>query len=108
MSSLKELQQQYAQLQTLNLDLNMERGQPASENFDLCTPLLTAVDKDTIVTDAGVDIRNYPGGIHGLIEAAKCSSLLNINCPRLELSAEAMADKTESDERVSFVNWTRW
>ncbi|MBX2824395.1 MAG: aminopeptidase [Gammaproteobacteria bacterium] len=69
MSNLIELQQQFAQLKALKLDLNMERGQPASENFDLCTALLTAVDENSIVTDAGVDIRNYPGGIHGLIEA---------------------------------------
>jgi len=69
MSNLNELQSQYAKLQALKLNLNMERGQPANENFDLCSSLLSAVDHSSVVTDAGVDIRNYPGGIHGLIEA---------------------------------------
>lgn len=49
--------------------LNMERGQPADENFDLSAPLLSSVGPDDVVTDSGVDIRNYPGGIRGLAEA---------------------------------------
>ena len=57
------LQREYLTLKTLGLNLNMERGQPADENFDLSNPLLTIVDETDIKTPSGYDIRNYPGGV---------------------------------------------
>jgi DNA-binding transcriptional MocR family regulator len=74
MSDLAQLQQTYQQFKALNLSLNIERGQPSNENFDLCLDLLESVDRDLIVTDNGVDIRNYPGGILGLAEARELFS----------------------------------
>jgi len=47
----------------------MERGQPSNANFDLSLPLLSAVTEGDYITDSGVDVRNYPGGIAGLPEA---------------------------------------
>jgi len=47
----------------------MERGQPADANFDLSLPILGAVHEKNYRTDSGVDIRNYPGGVLGLVEA---------------------------------------
>ncbi len=74
MSDLAHLQNEYQQFKALNLSLNIERGQPADANFDLCLDLLESVDRTRIVTDSGVDIRNYPGGILGLAEARELFS----------------------------------
>ena len=74
MGHLAQLQHDYQQFKALNLSLNMERGQPADANFDLCLDLLESVDRTQVVTDSGVDIRNYPGGILGLAEARQLFS----------------------------------
>lgn len=51
------------------LALNMQRGQPSDQDFDLSNPMLTIVDQEDIITPGGLDIRNYPGGVKGLPEA---------------------------------------
>lgn len=60
---------QYEAYKAKNLSLNMQRGQPSNDNFDLSNDMLTVVNEDTIVTPSGIDIRNYPGGVAGLPEA---------------------------------------
>ncbi len=69
MESLKELQLRYEALKGLGLKLNIERGQPGDENFNLSNPMLTIVTEKDIKTKSGFDIRNYPGGVLGLPEA---------------------------------------
>lgn len=69
MESLKELQERYESLKGLGLNLNIERGQPGDDNFDLCNPLLGIVTEKDVKTPSGFDIRNYPGGVLGLPEA---------------------------------------
>lgn len=69
MSNTTELRAQYEAFKARDLTLNMERGQPSDPNFDLSLPLLSIVDETNYLTDSGVDIRNYPGGVHGLKEA---------------------------------------
>jgi len=51
------------------LRLNMQRGQPSDADFDLSNGLLYAVGPEDVVTSAGVDVRNYGGGVAGLAEA---------------------------------------
>ena len=63
------LQQQYQEFCDRKLSLNIERGQPADENFDLSLPIFTAIDETNYITDNGIDVRNYPGGVLGLKEA---------------------------------------
>lgn len=53
----------------MNLNLNMQRGQPSNADFDLSNDLLSAVSKDNTLSSSGVELRNYGGGIYGLIEA---------------------------------------
>jgi len=55
MTDFDALLQQHQEYKTRNLALNMERGQPSDDNFNL--------------SDNGIDIRNYPGGALGLMEA---------------------------------------
>ena len=69
MTDLDELRRRHDDFRAMNLSLNIERGQPADRNFDLSNPMLNAVGTDDIVTDAGTDVRNYPGGVLGLPEA---------------------------------------
>jgi len=71
MESLKDLQARYDALKALGLKLNIERGQPGDDNFDLSNTLLTIVSEKDIKTESGFDIRNYPGGVLGLPEARK-------------------------------------
>lgn len=69
MTDYDTLLQQYQEYKSRKLALNMERGQPADANFDLSLPILSAVNDSNYTTDNGVDIRNYPGGVLGLLEA---------------------------------------
>jgi len=69
MENLKDLQVRYEALRSLGLKLNIERGQPGDENFNLSNSLFTIVTEKDAMTKSGFDIRNYPGGVLGLPEA---------------------------------------
>ena len=66
MSTIRE---RYDALRALGLKLDLTRGQPGDDNFDISNAMLTIVDGKTLVTPSGVALRNYPGGIAGLKEA---------------------------------------
>ncbi|MBN1380930.1 MAG: aminotransferase class I/II-fold pyridoxal phosphate-dependent enzyme [Deltaproteobacteria bacterium] len=74
MESLKDLQLRYESLKGLGLKLNIERGQPGDDNFDLSNGLLNIVTEKDVKTNSGFDIRNYPGGVLGLPEARELFS----------------------------------
>ncbi|MBN2572955.1 MAG: aminopeptidase [Deltaproteobacteria bacterium] len=61
--------ERYDALRALGLKLDLTRGQPGDDNFDLSNAMLTIVDDKTLVTPSGVALRNYPGGVAGLKEA---------------------------------------
>lgn len=61
--------ERYDALRALGLKLDLTRGQPGDDNFDLSNAMLNVVDDKTLVTPSGVALRNYPGGIAGLKEA---------------------------------------
>lgn len=63
------LEEKYRNIVAEGLALNMERGQPADENFDLSNQMLTIVGEDDLITPSGLAIRNYPGGVSGIAEA---------------------------------------
>ena len=69
MTDLDDLRRRHDDFRAMGLSLNIERGQPADANFELSNPMLSAVGADDVVTDAGTDVRNYPGGVLGLPEA---------------------------------------
>jgi DNA-binding transcriptional MocR family regulator len=76
MESLKDLQLRYEALKGLGLKLNIERGQPGNDNFNLTNALLGIVTQKDIITKSGFDIRNYPGGVLGLPEARELLSAI--------------------------------
>jgi DNA-binding transcriptional MocR family regulator len=67
--TFKELQAKYIHYKTMNLKLNMQRGQPSDADFDLSNDMLTNVGANDVMTDSKIDIRNYPGSVAGLAEA---------------------------------------
>lgn len=69
MESLQALREKYQAIQAMNLNLNMQRGQPSDADFDLSNPMLTIVTPEELVTPSGIALRNYPGGQAGLPEA---------------------------------------
>lgn len=68
-NELDTLKKRYKEIQQRKLALNMQRGQPSDNDFDLSNRMLAIVDDSDLVTPSGIDIRNYPGGIRGLPEA---------------------------------------
>lgn len=69
MSDLDALRAQYEEKKGLGLSLNIQRGQPSDEDFDLSSGLLTCVGPQDVTSPSGVALRNYPGGVAGLKEA---------------------------------------
>ena len=67
--NLSDLQDKYNSYKTMNLKLNMQRGQPSDADFDLSNEMLTIVAANDVMTTSKIDIRNYPGGVQGLAEA---------------------------------------
>ncbi len=75
-------QQDYADLQALELALDLTRGKPSAQQLDLSNALLGLPGDDFRDAD-GTDTRNY-GGLHGLPELrAIFAELLGIPVPNL-------------------------
>ena len=75
-------QQDYAELQSMKLALDLTRGKPCSEQLDLSNALLSLPGTD-YRDGEGTDTRNY-GGQHGLPELrAIFGELLGIPVPNL-------------------------
>ncbi len=101
MTNYDALLQQYQEFKARHLSLNMERGQPADANFDLSLPILNAVNETNYTTDSGVDIRNYPGGILGLVEARE------IFCEQLNVEADEiiLGNNSSLSMMAQFLTW---
>lgn len=77
---INELKSKFNEYKNKKLTLNLERGQPSDENFNLSNKMLAIVTEKDIVTPSGINIRNYPGGVAGLKEARELfSKVLAIN-----------------------------
>ena len=114
MTDLDALRRRHDDYRAMGLSLNIERGQPADANFDLSLPMLTAVGPDEIVTDAGTDVRNYPGGVLGLPEARELfaeqlrvdpSQMLVGNASSLELMGTILSRALLNGVRGSDRGW---
>lgn len=65
------VKEQYEQLLSLKLSLDMSRGKPNFDNMDLCDEALVNVSRESGFKDAsGTDCRNY-GGMDGIAELKK-------------------------------------
>ncbi|MFK7996948.1 MAG: aminotransferase class I/II-fold pyridoxal phosphate-dependent enzyme [Granulosicoccus sp.] len=101
MTDINTVRAKYEVFRQMNLSLNMERGQPADDNFDLSLALLDIVGPGDVITESGIDVRNYPGGILGLPEAREVfSEQLGIE------PDEIMVGNSSSLELMSsFLSW---
>ena len=68
------LQEAYEQLKSLNLNLDITRGKPCSEQLDLSIEL-DGILAGNYISQQGIDCRNY-GGLDGLVEARSIGSWL--------------------------------
>lgn len=114
--ALSRLREEHAAFQQRGLSLNMERGQPADANFDLSLPMLQAVDDQHVITEGGVDVRNYPGGIAGLAEAralfapslgVRPDEILVANNSSLELMGQVLSWAMLRGVKASPAPWCR-
>lgn len=70
------LEQQYKEAKALNLNLNMSRGKPSSEQLNLSAPMMNIFNGySNLVDAAGVDCRNY-GEMDGISECKELVSRL--------------------------------
>lgn len=71
-----QLEQEYNQFKSKELNLNMARGKPASAQLDLSMPLLDILDSSADYKAAdGTDCRNY-GVLDGIPEAKELMSIM--------------------------------
>jgi DNA-binding transcriptional MocR family regulator len=68
-SAAMTTRERYAALKAKGLKLDLTRGQPGDDNFDLSNRMLTVVDETKLVTPSKIALRNYPGGVAGIPEA---------------------------------------
>ena len=60
-----KVREEYETLKARNLDLDLTRGKPSSEQLDLSNELLELPGRDNYVDAAGADVRNY-GNLKGI------------------------------------------
>lgn len=62
-----ELLNEFESIRGQNLNLDLTRGKPSSEQLDLSSGLISCLSPEDYLSEAGVDCRNY-GGLDGLPE----------------------------------------
>ena len=68
---LADLKKEYDEYKSLGLKLDMSRGKPSPAQLDISNDILDVItSKDSLVSDSGVDCRNY-GNLEGIEEARK-------------------------------------
>ncbi len=73
----KELEEKYNAFKSKNINLDMSRGKPSSDQLNLSNGILS-LNLDTYITEQGIDARNY-GILDGISETKRLfSELLNI------------------------------
>lgn len=67
----KELKEKFENLKKEDLSIDLTRGQPSTEQFNLANNLNQVLgdDKNWFLSEDEQDCRNYPGGVEGLKEA---------------------------------------
>ena len=84
MDTLATLQKQYDTYKKMGLALNMQRGQPSDADFDLSDGMLNSVTTADLVSESGVALRNYPGGVRGLPEARQLfGNMMGVNADEM-------------------------
>jgi DNA-binding transcriptional MocR family regulator len=66
----QQAEQKYNEFKAQGLKLDMSRGKPSPEQLDLTMDMLNVLNKDNLISESGMDCRNY-GGLDGIPEAKK-------------------------------------
>jgi hypothetical protein len=70
---VREIQEAYGRFKARGLRLNLTRGNPSSEQLDLCASLLSLSSSPDYFSEGSIDCRNY-GGVQGVFEARRLFS----------------------------------
>ena len=93
--------EEYETLKARNLDLDLTRGKPSSEQLDLSNDLLELPGKDNYVDAAGTDVRNY-GNLKGIKDIREIWGEL-IGVPVDNLYAE---DSSSLNIMFDLISWS--
>ena len=74
-----KLDEDYKEAQAQNLNLDLSRGKPCTEQLDLSMPMIETLVGSELTCEQGVDCRNY-GVLEGINEAKRLLSAM-IECP---------------------------
>ncbi len=102
---ITDLSAQFARQRRNNLQLDLTRGKPATEQLELATALDGILDGNYINVD-GIDTRNY-GGLRGLREARELGAQLLGVSPD-EVTAGGNSSLQLMHAAASFVQTQRW
>ena len=92
------LQEAYEQLKSLNLNLDITRGKPCSEQLDLSVEL-DGILAGNYISQQGIDCRNY-GGLDGLVEARAIGSWM-LDAPSDEIMVGSNSSLTFMYQYIS-------
>ena len=96
-----KVREEYETLKSRNLDLDLTRGKPSSEQLDLSNDLLELPGKGNYVDAAGTDVRNY-GNLKGIKDIREIWGEL-IGVPVDNLYAE---DSSSLNIMFDLVSWS--
>lgn len=96
-----KVREEYETLKARNLDLDLTRGKPSSEQLDLSNDLLELPGKGNYVDASGTDVRNY-GNLKGITDIREIWSEL-IGVPVDNLYAE---DSSSLNIMFDLITWS--
>lgn len=91
MNLLEQYQQQHTTFCQRNLNLDLTRGKPSSEQLSLSNEI-DGILKGNYLSDSGVDTRNY-GGLEGIIEARALGGQM-LGLPKEQVLAQGNSSLT--------------
>ena len=98
---LAALKKQYDELKAKNLDLNLTRGKPSTEQLNFSNALLSLPSEDNIADKTGTDVRNY-GNLRGILDIREIwAELLGIDADNI-----IAQDSSSLNIQFDIISWS--
>ena len=98
---LAALKKQYDELKAKNLDLNLTRGKPSTEQLDFSNALLSLPEQGKIKDKTGADVRNY-GNLRGIEDIREIwAELLGVGLDNI-----IAGDSSSLNIQFDIISWT--
>ena len=96
---LAALKKQYDELKAKNLDLNLTRGKPSTEQLDFSNALLSL--PNSVKDKTGTDVRNY-GNLRGILDIREIwAELLGVDVDNI-----IAQDSSSLNIQFDIISWT--